>query len=452
MREADAALFTDLYELAMVDAYLDEGLCEEAAFSLFVRKLPPSRNYLLACGLEDALKYLETLRFTPEQLDYLDSLRRFSPALLDYLERFRFRGEVHAVPEGTAIFGEEPLLEVVAPLPEAQLVETFLINQLHLQTMAASTVARVVEAAAGRPVVEFGMRRIHGTDAGLKVARASYLAGVEATSNVLAGMRYGIPVSGTMAHSYVQSHDDELSAFRAYVRRFPSATLLVDTYDTLRGVQQVVRLARELGEDFQVRAVRLDSGDLVSLAHASRWILDAAGLERVRIFASGGLDAEEVARLLAHGAPIDAFGVGTAMGVSEDAPHLDMAYKLVSYAGRDRLKLSAGKVLLPGRKQVFREEDDGVPLRDVLAHHGEELSGVPLLHEVMRDGRRLPGASPGLEALRTHARRERESLPPRLRHLAPATPPYPVERSPGLSESLAQALQHLSEEGPPGPA
>ncbi|WP_375768760.1 nicotinate phosphoribosyltransferase [Archangium gephyra] len=441
-----SALLMDLYELTMVDAYLLEGLHDEAAFSLFVRTLPARRNFLLACGLEDALAWLESLRFSPEELAWLESLRRFSPRLLDWLEHFRFTGDVHAVPEGTPVFGEEPLLELIAPLPEAQLVETYLINQVHLQTLAASKAARVVEAARGRPVVDFGVRRMHGVDAGLKVARAAYAAGVSATSNLLAGQRYGIPVAGTMAHSYIQAHGDELAAFRAYVRRFPETTLLVDTYDTLEGVRKVVALARELGPDFQVRAVRLDSGDLVSLAHSARWLLDAAGLERVQIFASGGLDEDEVARLLAHHAPIDGFGVGTAMGVSADVPALDMAYKLVEYAGHGRLKLSTGKVLLPGRKQVFREEEDGVARRDVLARHGEVLPGRPLLRQVMHAGRRLEDASPPLEAIRAHAREELERLPLEVRQLEPVRPPYPVEVSPGLLAERAQVVAELREE------
>ncbi|QRK10411.1 nicotinate phosphoribosyltransferase [Archangium violaceum] len=440
-----AALLTDLYELTMVDAYLAEGLHEEAAFSLFVRRLPARRDFLLACGLEEALTYLETLRFSPEELAWLESLGRFSQPLLDWLERFHFTGDVHAVPEGTPLFAEEPLLEVVAPLPEAQLVETYLLNQMHLQTLAASKAARVVEAARGRPVVDFGVRRMHGVDAGLKVARAAYVAGVSATSNLLAGQRYGIPVAGTLAHSYIQAHDDELAAFRAYVRRFPETTLLVDTYDTLEGVRKVVELARELGPDFQVRAVRLDSGDLVSLSHAARWLLDEAGLERVQIFASGGLDEDAVAQLLAHHAPIDAFGVGTAMGVSADAPSLDMAYKLVSYAGHGRLKLSTGKVLLPGRKQVFREEEDGVARRDVLARHDEVLPGRPLLRQVMHAGRRLEGTSPSLEAIRLHAREELARLPLEVTQLEPVRPPYPVEVSPGLSEARDRVVAELGE-------
>ncbi|GMT99442.1 nicotinate phosphoribosyltransferase [Corallococcus caeni] len=439
------ALLTDLYELTMVDAYLAEGLNEEAAFSLFVRRLPARRNFLLACGLEQALTYLETLRFSPADLSWLESLGRFSRQLLDWLEHFRFTGDVHAVPEGTPVFGQEPLLEVVGPLPEAQLVETYLINQVHLQTLAASKAARVVEAARGRPVVDFGVRRMHGEDAGLKVVRAEHVAGVSATSNLQAAQRYGIPVAGTLAHSYIQAHDDELAAFRAYVHRFPETTLLVDTYDTLEGVRKVVALANELGSDFHVRAVRLDSGDLLSLSQQTRALLDAAGLERVRILASGGLDEDEVAQLLAHQAPIDAFGVGTAMGVSDDAPALDMAYKLVEYAGRGRLKLSSGKVLLPGRKQVFREEQDGVARRDVLACHDEALPGHPLLRRVMDDGRRLEGASPPLAVLQAHAREALARLPLEVRRLEPARPPYPVEVSAALSAAKEQVVAGLRE-------
>jgi nicotinate phosphoribosyltransferase len=440
----DEALLTDIYELTMADAYLAEGMEEEAAFSLFVRRLPARRNFLLACGLEDALAWLETVRFSPEALAWLESQERFSRRLLDWLERFRFHGEVYAVPEGTPLFAGEPLLEVVGPLPEAQLVETYLLNQVHLQTLVASKAVRVVEAAGGRPVVDFGVRRMHGVDAGVKGARAEYVAGVESTSNLLAGWRYGLPVAGTMAHSYVQAHDDQLEAFRAYARRFPETVLLVDTYDTLEGVRDVVRLAREWGPAFRVRAVRLDSGDLVALAHAARRELDAAGLQRVRLFASGGLDEDEVARLLAHGAPLDGFGVGTAMGVSADAPSLDMAYKLVMYAGRGRLKLSTAKVLLPERKQVFRQEEDGVARRDTLALHDEALPGRPLLRKVMEGGRRLAGATPELKAVRAHAREELARLPPRLRRLEHAEPPYPVEVSAALAEAHARTVAALA--------
>ena len=309
------ALLTDLYELTMLQAYVAEGMHDVGVFSLFVRRLPDRRNYLLACGLDDVLDYLEALRFDRPAIDYLESLGRFTPAFLRYLEHFRFTGDVYAVAEGTPVFANEPILEIAAPIAESQLVETFVMNQVHLQTVLASKAARVVEAAQGRPVVDFGMRRMHGIDAALKAARAFHIAGVDSTSNVAAGQAYGLRVSGTLAHSYIQAHDDEREAFRAFTRLYPDTVLLVDTYDTLEGVRAVVDLARERGDSFRVAAVRLDSGDLGALAVDTRRLLDEAGLGSVRIFASGSLNEDEIARLLAGGAPIDAFGVGTDMAV-----------------------------------------------------------------------------------------------------------------------------------------
>ena len=288
--DSRAALLTDLYQLTMLKAYWAEAMRGEAVFSLFVRRLPKSRNYLVACGLEEALRYLETVRFSDEALAFLRDRPEFSGQFIDWLAAFRFTGSVRAVPEGTPVFANEPILEVTAPIAEAQLVETFVMNQVHLQTMLASKASRVVHAAAGRPVVDFGLRRMHGADAGLKSARAFYVAGVSSTSNVLAGLVYDMPIAGTMAHSYIQAHDDELEAFRAFVRGYPETVLLVDTYDTLEGVRKITFLARELGDDFGVRAIRLDSGDMLALSVASRKILDEAGLERVGIFASGSLD------------------------------------------------------------------------------------------------------------------------------------------------------------------
>jgi nicotinate phosphoribosyltransferase len=440
-RRENLALLTDLYQLTMLQAYLEEGLHETAVFSLFARRLPPPRNFLLACGLADALALLETLTFERPWLDRLDALGLLSERTLRWLEAFRFSGDVHAVPEGTPVFGQEPLLEVEAPLPEAQIVETIVLNQVHFQTVAASKAARVVLAAGGRPVVDFGLRRMHGTDAGLKAVRAFFVAGVHATSNVLGGLAYGVPVRGTMAHSYVQAHESELEAFRAFVRTWPDAVLLVDTYDTAAGVANVVHLSRELGRDFRVRGVRLDSGDLGALAKQARALLDEAGLGNVEIFASGGLDEREVASLVAAGAPIDAFGVGTALGVSADAPALDMAYKLVHYAGKDRLKLSAGKALLPGRKQVFRVEPAGLAEKDVLGRREERGPGRPLLRPVMREGRSLPEGRVGPHAARAHAARALASLPVRLRGLEPAMPPYPVEISDALGAARARAVE-----------
>ena len=440
---ADLALFTDLYELAMLQAYFEEGMTQRAVFTLFVRRLPKRRNFLLACGLDTVLAQLQQLRFGARDLDYLASLDRFSPGFLAQLADLRFTGDVYAVPEGTPVFANEPILEVVAPLPEAQWIETLVMNQIHLQTLLASKAARVVAAAQGHPVVDFGLRRMHGIDAGLKGARAFAIAGVGSTSNVLAGRDHGLPVAGTMAHSYVQAHADEMSAFAAYARRYPGTVLLVDTYDTLEGVRNVIALAERLGPRFNVRAVRLDSGDLAALARASRALLDAAGLHQVAIFASGGLDEDAIAQLLAAGAPIDAFGVGTRMGVSDDAPDLDIAYKLAEYAGEGRLKLSTGKPILPGRKQVFRVREGEEDVADLIGRWDEQLPGRPLLEKVMEGGTPLAPAPADLSALREATRARIARLPARVRALAPADPPYPVTVSAGLEayhRAIAAAL------------
>ncbi|MGE5246118.1 MAG: nicotinate phosphoribosyltransferase [Betaproteobacteria bacterium] len=441
------ALFTDLYELTMLQAYFEEQMRERAVFSLFVRRLPPRRNYLLACGLDDVLAFLETLRFDRPALAYLESLGTFSASFLAFLEQLRFTGDVHAVPEGTPVFPNEPLVEVEAPIAEAQLVEAFVMNQIHLQTVLASKAARVVEAAQGRRIVDFGLRRMHGTDAGLKAARAFHIAGVHATSNVAAGQAYGIPIAGTLAHSYVQAHDDEYEAFRAFARTFPETVLLVDTYDTLAGVRHVIDLARELGPGFRISGVRLDSGDLGDLAVRARRMLDAAGLRGVTVFASGGLDENEIARLLATGAPIDGFGVGTDMGVSRDAPSLDIAYKLVEYAGRPRLKLSTGKALLPGRKQVFRVERDGVADHDVLALRDEAPCGRAMLQQVMAGGRRCAAGRASLDEARARAREQIGRLPLRLRGLDEARPPYAVEPSAALLRERDALRDRYESEG-----
>ena len=423
----------------MLQAYWRAGLDQTAVFSLFFRRLPPERNHLLACGLDDALRYLESVRFTEDALGTLRSLGLFSDEFLDWLREFRFGGDVYAVAEGVPVFANEPLLEVVAPIAEAQLAESFIMNQVHFQTLLASKAARVVAAARGRKVVDFGMRRMHGADAAVKGARAFYIAGVGATSSVLAGRLYGIPVSGTMAHSFVQAHDSELDAFRAFAELYPETVLLVDTYDTVRGVERVVELATELGADFRLRGVRLDSGDLAALAFRAREILDDAGLQRVELFASGNLDEHAVADLVGTGAPITGFGVGTSMGVSRDAPAGDAAYKLTAYAGRGRIKTSTGKQTLPGRKQIFRIEESGVAVRDVLARHDESHPGRPLLQKVMEGGRRLPAGQATLEQARALARRELAALPPALLSLEPADPPYPVEVSEALSADYENA-------------
>jgi nicotinate phosphoribosyltransferase len=441
-----------LYELTMLQAYVEEGLDDEAVFDLFVRRLPPQRNYLLACGLDSVLQFLETLQFDSAALGYLESLGRFSPRFLDFLGRLRFTGDALAVREGTPVFPLEPLIEVIAPLPQAQLIETIVMNQIGVQTLLASKAARVVTAARSRPVVDFGFRRMHGIDAGLKGARAFYIAGIESTSNVAAGQLYGLPISGTMAHSYIQAHDDEMEAFRRFTASYPETTLLVDTYDTVAGVQHVVDLARELGPKFRVKAVRLDSGDLASLARRARGILDAAGLTSVAIVASGGLEEDAISTLLDAGAPIDGFGVGTEMGVSADVPSLDLVYKLVSYAGKDRVKLSANKQVLPGRKQIFRVEQDGVAVRDVLARADEGIEGRPLLVPVMRNGKRLPIERETIFDARKRAASEAALLPTRVRELRGAEPPYPVDVSPALKRKFDELSAVVGESFPPAGA
>ena len=433
MDDADAALFTDLYQLTMLQAYWKEGLEGEAVFDLFVRRLR-ERNYLVACGLDDVLRYLEHLHFTSDALTYLAALGQFEDGFLDYLETFRFTGDVWAVEEGTPVFADEPILEVVAPIGEAQLVETFLLNQITFQTGLATKAHRVVQAAGGRTVADFGMRRMHGADAAMRAARAAYLAGVDATSNVLAGQRLGIPVVGTMAHSYVEAHDTEAAAFRAFVNLYPGTTLLVDTYDTLRGVEQVIALARE---GASVGAIRLDSGDLGALAQAARKRLDEAGLGDVRIIASSSLDEHSIEELVAAGAPIDGFGVGTRLGTIADQPYLDSVYKLAAYDGTPRMKLSRAKSNLPGRKQVFRVEKEGVMAYDVIGLADEALPGTPLLQHVMAGGERTEaGSSRSMEILRASAERATAKLPPRLLVLAPAPEPYDVR----LSERLEAAV------------
>jgi nicotinate phosphoribosyltransferase len=442
--DPDTALLTDLYQLTMVQAYWNEGMDRSAVFSLFFRHLPPGRNYLLACGLEDVLDYLEALHFSEAAIGELRSLGSFTDPFLEWLSALRFTGDVYALSEGTPVFPTEPLLEVVAPIAEAQLVESVIMNQIHLQTVLASKAARVVTAAQGRPVVDFGLRRMHGTDAALKGSRAFFIAGVAATSNVLAGCRYGIPVSGTMAHSYIQAHDHEIDALRAYATLYPDTILLVDSYDTLEGVRNVIKLASELGPDFRVRGIRLDSGDLGALALKARALLDDAGLAQVEIFASNRLDETAIAELIAAGAPINGFGVGTLMGVSNDAPTVDMAYKLTEYAGSGRLKSSPGKTSLPGRKQVFRIEHAGRATHDILARYDEQQPGRPLLKPVMKAGKRLSPAVPRdpahLEAARARAVSELSLLPARIRGLEVADPPYPVELSPSLRAEQARLL------------
>jgi nicotinate phosphoribosyltransferase len=427
----------------MLRAYFESGMEAQSTFSLFVRKLPPQRNFLIAAGLNELLETIENLRFEPRQIDYLASLEFSTKPFLDWLAGFRFSGDIYAMPEGAPFFENEPIMELVAPIAEAQLIETLVLNQIGLQTMLASKAARVVEAARGRGVVDFGARRAQGLDAAMKGARAFSIGGVESTSNVAAGECYGLPVAGTMAHSFVQAFASEMDAFRSFSEIFPDTTLLIDTYDAIDGVKKVVALAKERGPDFKIRAVRIDSGDLDALSREARRILDAAGLSHVRIVASGGLDETRIDALTSRGAPIDIFGVGTDMAVSSDAPALDIAYKLTEYAGRGRMKLSAGKRSLPGRKQVFREFRDGVAVRDIIARHGETLPGVPLLEPFMRSGRRLATQSIDLRDIRAYAKAQLAALPPHLRKLHAQEPRYEVAISDALARYERETYERL---------
>ena len=426
-------LTTDLYELNMVQAYLDRGEDKQAVFEFFVRRLPERRGFLLAAGLENALGYLETLQFSKAEIDWLKSIGRFRANLLDYLSSFRFTGDVHAIPEGTACFPNEPLIRITAPLPMAQLVETRLINILHFQTLIASKAARMVLAAPGKNLADFGLRTAHGAEAGLFSARASYIAGFAGAANVLAGERYGIPIVGTMAHSFVQVHDDEMRAFENFARARPEGViLLIDTFDTEAGARKVVELAPRLKADgIAIRGVRIDSGDLAAMARKVRVILDAGGLKDLIILVSGGINEDVLQKMIESKAPIDGYGIGVNLDASIDAPSLDCAYKLQEYAGKPRRKLSEGKVTWPGRKQVWRQYDaEGTMRGDVLSLEGDKQAGEALIAPVMRAGKRL-GAAPTLAHIRERAARELARLPAPLRRLAPGSP-YPVQAAEAL--------------------
>jgi len=426
------ALLTDLYELNMAASYLRRGMRQEATFSLFVRDLPPNRGFLVAAGLEPCLEFLETFGFPEEDLDYLGRELEFPDDVLDAFAGLRFEGDVWAIPEGRVVHANEPLLEITAPIAVAQLVEPYLLNQITFQTTIASKAARCVLAAAGRDVVDFSLRRTQGLEAAVNVARVTSIVGFSATSNVEAARRFGLRAAGTMAHSYIESFDSEAEAFRTFARDFPGrTTFLVDTYDTLNGVRTAAEVIRELGLEDHL-GVRLDSGDLDGLARQSRAILDEAGLPSVRIFASGGLDELEVDRLVRGGAPIDAFGVGTRVGVSADAPYLDSAYKLVEYDGRPMIKLSSNKSSAPGRKQVFRgPSGDTIGLREEPLRDGHE----PLLVPVMSAGERT-GPHRTLDTARALFRADVKRLPEPARRVED---PEPVR--PGTSEALAELTE-----------
>lgn len=433
----NGALLTDYYQLNMSQAYLELGQVRTAVFELFIRKLPDRRGFLMAAGLEQALDFLETLRFSPDDIEWLARSGRFGKVLLEALADFRFSGDVDAIPEGSIFFPHEPILRVAAPLPEAQLAETRLLNILHFQSLVASKAARMVLAAPGKLLVDFGLRRAHGAEAGLMAARASYVAGFDGTATTLAGKLWDIPLYGTMAHSFIQAFDDESEAFERFARSRPDRlVLLLDTYDTEAAARKVVALAPRLKEaGIGISGVRLDSGDLLALSRIVRQILDDGGLAGTSIFVSGGLQEDDLLAFGRAGAPIDGYGIGTSLSTSSDVPALDCAYKLVEYADRPRRKRSAGKATWPGRKQVWRRYDqDGRMAGDVLSLEGDSQRGEPLIRPVMRGGKRL-GPSTSMAAIRAHAAQELQRLPVPLQRLEPGVA-YPIE--------VAEALVRLA--------
>ncbi len=440
----NSALLTDLYQLTMLHGYYDQGMEDTAVFEFFVRRLPPGRSFLVAAGLEQVLEYLESVSFSPEELDWLSRCGRFTKGFVDYLRELRFAGDVHAMPEGTVFFANEPILRVTAPMPQAQLVESRLINILHYQTLIASKAARCVLAAPDKLLVDFGMRRAHAGEAALFAARATYLAGFSGTATVLADPEFGIPIFGTMAHSFVQAHDSEAQAFLHFAQSQPeNAVLLIDTYDTERAARKVVELALRLkDEGIHIKAVRLDSGDLAASAQSVRAILDAAGLVDTGIFCSGDLDEYRLQELLSKGAPIDGFGIGTRLDISTDVPSLDCVYKLQEYAGRARRKRSAGKATWPGRKQVYRYHDaDGDMNHDVLTLMDDAQPGEALLQQVMERGRCLAAPAP-LSELRARTQTELARLPSALTQLGTETA-YAVTVSQRLRDLAADVDRHF---------
>ena len=405
------SLFTDLYQLTMAQSYYQSGQRGRATFSLFFRNFPRNRAYYVFCGLESAVEYLENLAFSEGDLDRLRTLGIFDSDFLEYLSGLSFSGDVRAMREGEVFFEDEPVIEVSGPIIECQLAETFILNRVNLESMLATKAARVVNAAAGRSVVDFAARRTHGLDAGMRQARSSYIAGFAGTSNVAAAAEFGIPAVGTMSHSFISSFESEREAFVSYAESFPdSSTFLVDTYDTLDGVANATEVAKNMElNGHRLGAIRLDSGDLDSLSRSSRELLDGAGLGYVRILASGGLDEYSIAEMVSAGAPIDGFGVGTRVGTSADAPYTDFVYKLVEYDGRPIMKFSEDKVYLPGPKQVSRHIGFDGTMRLDMIYGADEYApgrgGEPLLLPIMENGKRAR-ALPSLDEIRTfHTRR-----------------------------------------------
>lgn len=441
-QDEDLSLLVDLYELTMLQAYWAEGMNKTATFSLFFRKLPAHRNYMLACGQQHVARLITQLRFGERQIESLRQLGLFKDAFLEWLANFRFTGTIHAVQEGTPIFPHEPLLEVEAPIAEAQFFESLIMNYVHLETVLASKASRIVNAAQGRPVVDFGMRRMHGMDAAIRGVRAYRMAGIAATSNVLGAQRHGLPARGTMAHSFVQAHESEDGALQAFAREFPGTVLLVDTYDTVEAVKRLIAWLND-NPHLEISAIRLDSGDLSELAKTCRHLLDHAGYPEIKITASGGLNEYRIQDLIADDAPIDSYGVGTSLGAASDAPCLELAYKLTEYAGEPRLKHSPGKHSLPGRKQIYRQaNDDGTYQRDTLTLREETAPGEPLLEPIVVGGQFQDERMVSIDEARRASLDAVSRLPAGL-HRLDESPGYRVDISERIHERRRLAESRL---------
>jgi len=447
LKESDIALSTDLYQLTMMACYL-HNKNDLSTFEMFIRKLPKNRNYLVTAGLEQVLAYLQKARFSDEDIAYLRKEKIFDERFLDYLSEWRFSGDVWAMPEGTLAFGNEPILRITAKRCEAQLVESYLLSMINYQTTVASKAARIVEAAKGRPVIDFALRRCHGPGAAFVESRASYIGGCVGTSNVIAGKEFGIPVKGTMAHALVMTYADEISAFREFCNTFKNTelplVLLIDTYDTIEGAKNVIKVAKLLeAEGKRLAGVRLDSGNLTELSKRVRQMFDEAGLGYVTIFGSNDLNEYKIKRMLDEGAMIFAFGVGTEMGVSLDAPALGGVYKLIEDTEDGnivpKIKLSDGKITYPGKKQVYRITEGGKFVKDIIALDGEACAGEPLLVKVMEKGN-IVYDIPDLKDIRQRALSQINMLPHEIKDIE-KTSEYKVEISSGLQELTNKLIE-----------
>ena len=440
VNEENMALLTDLYELTMAQVYFNENMNKTAVFDFYTRPVK-KRPYLLSAGLEQLLFYLENMKFSDDDISFLKKTGKFSNDFLDYLKDFKFTGNVYAIEEGEIFFPNEPVVVIEAPLIQAQIVETFLINTMQISILVATKALRCFSVAKGTGLVDFGLRRAHGTDAGMKAARSSYIGGFLGTSNVLAGKEFGIPIFGTMAHSFILAFGDEEKAFESFAKQYPDGSIfLVDTFDTIEGIQKAIDVVKKLGlKNF--KGIRLDSGDILSLSKQARKMLNQAGLSEAKIFVSGGINEYKIKELLDAGAPIDAWGVGTELVVSADVPYLDCAYKLVEYDGKPKMKLSTKKITYPSKKQVFRQYKDGKIYKDILGLHSENIEGEPLLKQVMKDGK-VCVKLPSLNEIREKSINNLNKLPENLKDIY-CEESFLPEISPKLNEVIENTINQI---------